>query len=147
MTISPDQLDDGAADGSAIMRQFVPASPFVALLGVRLEEISDGAATLLVPYRPDLTTVGTMMHGGVIAAAADIGVMVAAWAGRPVPDKLRGVTASLSINFVAPLVEDGLRVRAHRLSTGRRTSHVRCDMYSATADALVASATGTYQVG
>ncbi|KXO90403.1 thioesterase [Tsukamurella pulmonis] len=129
------------------MQQFVPASPFVALLGVQLEEIGDGAATLLVPYRPDLTTVGTMMHGGLIAAAADIGVMVAAWAGRPVPDKLRGVTASLSLNFIAPLIEDGLRVRAHRLSTGRRTSHVRCEMYSQTADALVASATGTYQVG
>ncbi|KXO97238.1 Uncharacterized protein, possibly involved in aromatic compounds catabolism (plasmid) [Tsukamurella tyrosinosolvens] len=147
MTISPDQLDAGVADGSEIMKQFVPASPFVALLGVQLEEISDGAATLLVPYRPDLTTVGTMMHGGLIAAAADIGVMVAAWAGRPVPDKLRGVTASLSLNFIAPLIEDGLRVRAHRLSTGRRTSHVRCDMFSQTGDALVASATGTYQVG
>ncbi|AUN39514.1 PaaI family thioesterase [Tsukamurella tyrosinosolvens] len=147
MTISPDQLDAGVADGSEIMKQFVPASPFVALLGVQLEEISDGAATLLVPYRPDLTTVGTMMHGGLIAAAADIGVMVAAWAGRPVPDKLRGVTASLSLNFIAPLIEDGLRVRAHRLSTGRRTSHVRCDMFSQTGDALIASATGTYQVG
>lgn len=147
MTVSPDQLGSGAADGSEIMRQFVPASPFVALLGVRLEEISDGAATLLVPYRPDLTTVGTMVHGGLIAAAADVGVMVAAWAGRPVPDKLRGVTASLSLNFIAPLIEDGLRVRAHRLSTGRRTSHVRCDMYAQTGDVLVASATGTYQVG
>jgi len=147
MTISPEQLDAGVADGSEIMKQFVPASPFVALLGVQLEEITDGAATLLVPYRPDLTTVGTMMHGGLIAAAADIGVMVAAWAGRPVPDKLRGVTASLSINFIAPLIEDGLRVRAHRLSTGRKTSHVRCDMFSQTGDTLVASATGTYQVG
>lgn len=147
MTISPDQLDAGVADGSEIMKQFVPASPFVALLGVQLEENSDGAATLLVPYRPDLTTVGTMMHGGLIAAAADIGVMVAAWAGRPVPDKLRGVTASLSLNFIAPLIEDGLRVRAHRLSTGRRTSHVRCDMFSQTGDVLIASATGTYQVG
>lgn len=147
MTISPDQLDAGVADGSEIMKQFVPASPFVALLGVQLEEISDGAATLLVPYRPDLTTVGTMMHGGLIAAAADIGVMVAAWAGRPVPDKLRGVTASLSLNFIARLIEDGLRVRAHRLSTGRRTSHVRCDMFSQTGDVLIESATGTYQVG
>ncbi|NMD55144.1 MULTISPECIES: PaaI family thioesterase [Tsukamurella] len=147
MTVSPDHLDAAVADGSEIMKQFVPASPFVALLGVQLEEITDGAATLLVPYRPELTTVGTMMHGGLIAAAADIGVMVAAWAGRPVPDKLRGVTASLSLNFIAPLMEDGLRVRAHRLSTGRRTSHVRCEMYSESGDALVASATGTYQVG
>ena len=147
MTMSPDQHDAGAADGSEIMKQFVPASPFVALLGVQLEDIADGAATLLVPYRPDLTTVGTMMHGGLIAAAADIGVMVAAWAGRPVPDKLRGVTASLSLNFIAPLIEDGLRVRAHRLSTGRKTSHVRCDMYSESRDALIASATGTYQIG
>lgn len=147
MTISPDQLDAGATDGTEIMRLFVPASPFVSLLGVDLEDITDGAATLLVPYRPELTTVGTMMHGGLIAAAADIGVMVAAWAGRPVPDKLRGVTASLSVNFIAPLMEDGLRVRAHRLSTGRKTSHVRCEMYSQTDDRLVASATGTYQVG
>ncbi|MET9328821.1 PaaI family thioesterase [Tsukamurella sp. NPDC003166] len=147
MTVSADQLDAGAADGSEIMKQFVPASPFVALLGVQLEDISDGAATLLVPYRSDLTTVGTMMHGGLIAAAADIGVMVAAWAGRPVPDKLRGVTASLALNFIAPLLEDGLRVRAHRLSTGRKTSHVRCDMYSESGDVLIASATGTYQIG
>lgn len=147
MTVSPDQLAPETTNGSEVMRQFLPQSPYVRLLGVELRQIDDHGAELMIAYRPELTTVGTMVHGGLIAAAADIGIMVAAWAGRPVPDKLRGVTASLSVNFIAPLLEDGLIVRAHRLSTGRKTSHVRCDLHAASTDELIATATGTYQVG
>lgn len=43
-----------------------------------------------------------MIHGGAIAALADITVMAVAWLGAPLPQRMRGVTTSMDIEFVAP---------------------------------------------
>ncbi|QTI71177.1 PaaI family thioesterase [Gordonia polyisoprenivorans] len=134
-------------DGSMVMRALIPQSPFVATLGITLDDISDGHAELRMPFRPDLTTVGEMVHGGALSACADIGVMAAAWSGREIPATLRGVTTSLSVTFVSPLIAADLRIVADRLYGGKRLCHCTVDLRSATDDTLVARATGTYQVG
>ncbi len=134
-------------DGSAVMRALIPQSPFVVALGISLTAITDGHAELLMPYRPELTTVGQMVHGGAISACADIGVMAAAWAGREVPEKLRGVTTSLNVTFISPLGDDYLRIVADRLHNGKRLCHCSVDLVAASTDTLVARAIGTYQVG
>lgn len=145
MTISPDVTQ--AVDGSDAMRRFVPHSPFVQVLGIQLVTLGDGEAELVMPYRPELTTIGTMVHGGALAAAADIGLMVAAWAGRPVPDKVRGVTTSLSISFLSPLDADDLRIVGTTLHGGRQLVHGSVELRAAADDRLVATALGTYKVG
>ena len=145
MTISPDVTQ--AVDGSDAMRRFIPHSPFVQLLGIRLVELGDGTAELVMPYRPELTTIGDMVHGGALAAAADIGLMVAAWAGRPVPDKVRGVTTSLTVTFLTPLEADDLRVVGSTLHAGRQLVHGSVELRAAADGRLVATALGTYKVG
>ncbi|OBC05418.1 thioesterase [Gordonia sp. 852002-50816_SCH5313054-c] len=135
------------ADGSEAISLLIPRSPFVAELGLRLTDISDGHAELVMPYRPELTTVGEMVHGGAISACADIGIMAAAWAGRPIPDRLRGVTTSMSVSFINPLIADDLRIVADRLHNGNRLCHCTVDLISASAGQLVARATGAYQIG
>jgi D-methionine transport system substrate-binding protein len=40
--------DEAAVDGSDVMRRFLPESPFVGHLGIRLEDLGDGTATLTV---------------------------------------------------------------------------------------------------
>jgi hypothetical protein len=57
--------------GAAPMRGFVPASPFAALLGVRVAETDDGRAVLELPWRDDLATKSTTTHGGAIATLLD----------------------------------------------------------------------------
>ncbi|NLU82384.1 PaaI family thioesterase [Rhodococcus sp. HNM0569] len=129
------------------MRAFLPHSPFVDRLGITLSEIGDDHAVLRMPYSPEHTTVGTMVHGGALAACIDIGIMTAAWAGPRVPATLRGVTVSLSVEFLDPAFEEDVVVRAQRVRQGRRLSVCSVDLEGATSGKLLAKALGTYQVG
>lgn len=58
---------------------------------------------MLLPYRPELTTLADVMHGGAIAALLDVAGAAAAWADDTRPDQVVGATVSLSINYLAPV--------------------------------------------
>ena len=73
------------------------ASPFVAKLGIVADVLDADEVRLRLPWDPSNVTLGDMVHGGAIAALADVTVMAAAWAGAEVPDSLRGVTTSMAI--------------------------------------------------
>jgi uncharacterized protein (TIGR00369 family) len=132
-------------DGAALMRQFVPSSPFAALLGLRVVETDDGRAVLELPWRPELATMGATAHGGAIATLLDTAAMVAAWCGAPEPTSLRGSTASLSISYLAPAEAADLRATAQVLRRGRSLTHVEVEV---TADGgRVAKGLVAYRVG
>lgn len=84
-----------------IIQQFVPNSPLVQLLGIRLEAIEDGRAELVLPFRPELATMDDVVHGGAIAALIDTAGMAATWSDDTEPDSLAGSTVSLNVNYVA----------------------------------------------
>jgi uncharacterized protein (TIGR00369 family) len=88
--------------GADVMAQFIPRSPFVAKLGIVAEVLDADEVRLRLPWDPSNVTLGDMVHGGAIAALADVTVMAAAWAGAEVPDSLRGVTTSMALQFLAP---------------------------------------------
>src|SRR4029077_4330291 len=54
------------------------------------------------PWDPTNVTLGDMVHGGAIAALADVTVMAAAWAGVQAAESLRGVTTSMAVQSLAP---------------------------------------------
>lgn len=85
-------------------------------MGAVLIEIGDGQVKLRLPFRDDLVTVGSMVHGGAIAAVADFGVMVAAWAGLDIPEKVRGVTVSLSVDYIEPAIAEDLDIVGTRFA-------------------------------
>lgn len=140
-------LDHPPPTGSESMRLFIPQSPFVQFLGIHLVDIADGRTRLRMPYRPELVTVGTMVHGGAIAACMDIGVMVAAWSGPRMPEQLRGVTVSLSAEFVEPALAESLDIIGTRVRAGRRLQSCAVDVVTTTGERLVAKGLGTYQLG
>lgn len=140
-------LDHPPPTGSESMRLFIPQSPFVQLLGIHLVTISDGDARLRMPYRTELVTVGNMVHGGAIAACIDIGIMVAAWAGPQMPEQPRGVTVSLTTEFVRPAHEESLDIIGTRIRTGRRLQSCAVDIVTTTDERIIAKGLGTYQVG
>ncbi|HVW79984.1 MAG TPA: PaaI family thioesterase [Mycobacteriales bacterium] len=134
------------ADGREIMRGFIPASPLVALLGIQIVSLGDDEATLSLPYRPELTTVGEVVHGGAIAALADTAVMAACWCYDDPPESLRGSTVDLTVHYLAPALASDLSAHARVLRRGRRICHVGAAVTDS-GGTEVAHAVGTYQIG
>src|SRR5580698_1491378 len=133
-------------DGREIMRGFIPASPLVALLGIEIGSLGDDEATLVLPYRPELTTIGEVVHGGAIAALADTAVMAACWCYDDPPESLRGSTVDLTVHYLAPAKASDLTAHARVLRRGRRICHAEASVTDASG-ARVAHAVGTYQIG
>lgn len=133
--------------GSEAMTMFLPNSPYVRHMGIELVEISEGSARLRMPFREELVTVGDMVHGGALAGCIDIGIMAAAWSGERVPEKLRGVTVSMAVEFVAPAQAESVDIVARRVRAGRRLSTCAVDIVATGTGRLIATGLGTYQVG
>ena len=84
-----------------IIRAFVPHSPLIGLLGIELVDVEPDVARLRLPYRPELATMGDVVHGGAIAALLDTASMAAAWSDDTVPESVAGATVSMSVDYVA----------------------------------------------
>lgn len=141
-------MTDAPTTGSDAMRMFFPGSPFIGTLGVEVIDLGEGSARLRMPFVDANTTIGPMVHGGAIAACIDLGIMAAAWAGEgPVPEQLRGVTVSMSVNFIAPAMNDDIEIIGTRLRRGRKLSHCSVEIRTRSDDQLVATGSGVYQVG
>ena len=135
-----------APTGTDIIRQFVPASPFVQHLGIELVDLGDGKATLRLPFREELVTIGRVVHGGALAALVDTAVMAAAWAGAEAPEQLRGATVDLSLAYLAPASAEDVTAVAGVLRRGRRLVSVAVDVHTASGTHVV-HALATYQIG
>ena len=97
-------------------------------------------------FEKNIRQIADMVHGGAIAALADVTVMAAAWAQAEVPDSLRGVTVSMTISYLAPARATDLIGLGRVLRQGR--SLVNCDVDIVTPDGeAVAKAIATYKVG
>lgn len=88
------------ADGAALMREFIKHSPFAQTLGLELIEIETDHAAIRLPFRPELSTFGTVLHGGAIATAADVAAMAAAFAGAEFSGIPKGATVGFSLNYL-----------------------------------------------
>jgi uncharacterized protein (TIGR00369 family) len=128
------------------MAQFIPQSPFVGKLGIVAEVLVGEEVRLRMPWDPTNVTLGDMVHGGAIAALADVTVMAAAWAGVQAAASLRGVTTSMAVQFLAPARGTDLIGIGRVLRQGKTL--VSCDVDVVTPDGeLVAKAIATYKVG
>ena len=105
-----------------IIEQFIPHSPLVGHLGMRLESIGTDEATLVLPYRQELATQDDIVHGGAIAALIDTAGMAACWADDAVPDSLTGATVTLNVNYLA--AARGQELAAHAVVVRRGRSMV-----------------------
>jgi uncharacterized protein (TIGR00369 family) len=141
MSISRD-----AQTGAQVMAQFIPQSPFVAKLGIVVESLGTDEVRLRLPWDPANVTIGDVVHGGAIATLADVAVMAAAWAGADVPDNVRGVTTSMSVQFLAPARATDLTAIGRVLRRGRTLVNCDVDVIAGSGEP-VAKAIATYKVG
>lgn len=137
---------DTALSGEEIMRQFFPTSPYVAYQGIQLTEMQPDMAILTMPFRDELVTIGTTVHGGAIASLIDTAAMVAAWAGATVPANGRGTTVGLTVNYLAAAQSEDLKAIARVLRRGRSLVYLDVEVQNP-AGMLVAKGLATYKLG
>jgi uncharacterized protein (TIGR00369 family) len=132
--------------GAEVMAEFLPQSPFVAKLGIVAELLDGDEVRLRMPWDPTNVTLGDMVHGGAIAALADVTVMAAAWAGVEAAESLRGVTTSMAMQYLSPARATDLVGVGRVLRRGKTL--VNCDVDVLTPEGeAVAKAIATYKVG
>lgn len=136
----------GPSTGRDVIAAFLPQSPFVAKLGIVVEQLGDDEVRLRLPWDPTNVTVGDIVHGGAIATLADLTIMAAAWCGAHAPPELRGVTVSLTVDFMAPARATDVIGVGRVLRRGR--SLVNCEAEIVDPEGrLLAKALATYKVG
>jgi uncharacterized protein (TIGR00369 family) len=104
---------------SEAIAAFVPASPFVGHLGIRLAELEPDRAVLELPFDERLATLGEVIHGGAIATLIDTAGMAAAWADDERPESFRGSTVSMNVDYLAAAAGTDLRAGARVVRRGR----------------------------
>jgi uncharacterized protein (TIGR00369 family) len=101
--------------------------PFVELLGIELEDIGLGTATLGIDVRKELTQNHGVVHGGAIASLID---SATAFAIIPLlSPKERVTTVDLTISYLRPLTGGRVRAVATVLRAGRRLFVVSADVF------------------
>jgi uncharacterized protein (TIGR00369 family) len=108
-----------------VVAQFIPNSPLVAHLGIRVAELGDDRAVLVLPFAEQNVTIGDVVHGGAISALIDTAGMAAAWCNDDPPGS-GGGTISLNVDFAAPAARTDLTATAVAYRRGGRTCF--CDV-------------------
>jgi uncharacterized protein (TIGR00369 family) len=103
----------------AAVAELMPATPYLAGLGVVIERYEPDSVTLRLPFRPDLTNDGTYYHGGVIAAAIDTAGAAAAWSNHDFNKGARASTVSMSIQYVGAAKQSDLICHARVIRRGK----------------------------
>ncbi|QBD83651.1 PaaI family thioesterase [Ktedonosporobacter rubrisoli] len=129
-----------------MIRQFLPLSPYVTYLGIQLTTMERDLATLTLPFREPMVTIGTVVHGGAIASLIDTAAMVAAWSGAEQQAKLRGSTVGLTVSYLAPAQQEDIIATARVLRRGRSLVYLDVEVSGASGNP-VARGLVTYKLG
>ncbi|WP_322997719.1 PaaI family thioesterase [Castellaniella sp.] len=93
--------------------------PFAAVLGIEVQDIRYGQATLRLPPNPANQRLGGIVAGPMLMGLADLALYAAVVSATGVPES---VTASLTINFLRGAPAGGIIAQAQILKTGRMTA-------------------------
>jgi len=115
--------------------------PFAKLLGIKLEAIEPGDATLSLQIRDDFRQNAGVVHGGVIASLID---SATAFAILPLlnPEE-RTTTVDLTISYLRPLVAGVIVARAKVVRAGKRIIATSAELFDGDGK-LAATALSTY---
>ncbi|MGW4719253.1 PaaI family thioesterase [Nocardia sp. NPDC004260] len=123
-------------------KKILAAQPFAALVGTEITAFGDGAATLVIPLRRELTQQFGYVHGGVLAYAADNALTFAA--GTVLGPNV--LTGGVTVTYLRPAAGERLRVESIVTGSTSRQAVARCEIYAESPDRepiLCAVAQGT----
>lgn len=135
------------ADMTALARQFIQALPHAVMLGMEPQEMGEGVASILMPYKPDLIgdPVTGVIHGGAVSALMDTCCGAAVMCH---PDNGGGTaTIDLRIDYMrAATPGQTIVARATCYHFTRSVAFVRAVAMDDDTDNPVATATGAFTV-
>ena len=115
--------------------------PFAKLLGIELEEIDSGIATLAFDIKPEMKQNHGVVHGGAIASLIDSATAFAIISLLPLTE--HATTVDLTISYLRPLTEGRVRAVARVLRSGKRLIVVSAELFDE-GGSLAATALSTY---
>lgn len=101
--------------------------PFAKLLGLELEHVGSGTATLALDVRNELTQNNGIVHGGAIASLIDTATAFAIIS--LLAPRERVTTVDLTISYLRPLTSGRLRAVAKVVRAGRRLIVVSAEVF------------------
>ena len=136
------EVRTAAERNAEFAREFQKKIPFVGHLGIEVDSIGEGKATLSVKLRPDFTNSFGTAHGGLIMSIMDVALCTAARSQHP--DSIGVITIDLSLSFIG-VGKGKLIAEARVLKPGRNTVFTEGEVRNEDGS-LVAKAIGTVRV-
>ncbi len=115
--------------------------PYAKLLGLEVEKVAMGTATLVLPVRKELTQNHGVVHGGAVASLID---SATAFAIIPLlSPKEKVTTVDLTISYLRPVTSGQMKAVAKVIRAGRRLIAVSAEVFNSD-ETLTATALSTY---
>ncbi len=115
--------------------------PFARLLGIELEEVGSGTATLGLNVRRELTQNHGVVHGGAIASLIDTATAFAILSLLGPGEKV--TTVDLTISYLRPVTDGRITAIAKVVRAGRRLFVVSAEVFGQD-EKLATTALSTY---
>lgn len=109
------------------IQKAVDSVPYAHLLGIELDNISKGTATLGLDVRKELTQNYGVVHGGAIASIIDTAMAFAIITLLAPREKV--TTVDLTISYLRPLTKGRITAVAKVVRAGRRLFAVSADVF------------------
>lgn len=112
----PAAIDPGMAQ---FVENILAGSQVAKRLGISLRMVEPERVVMFLPYDPANITVGTTVHGGVIATLIDIAGAAGSASGADSSKTTRGATTSLVVNYLNAANGIDLEAEANVIKRGR----------------------------
>jgi uncharacterized protein (TIGR00369 family) len=123
------------------IQKTIETVPFARLLGIELDDVSRGAATLGLPLRKELMQNRGLVHGGAIASLIDTATAFAIISLLAPGEKVS--TVDLAISYLRPLTHGRITAAAKVVRGGRRLFVVSANVFDGDGK-LATTALSTY---
>jgi len=123
------------------IQKAIATVPFAHLLGIEVEEVASGTATLSLEIRNELKQNHGVVHGGAVASLIDTATAFAII--TQLKPEERVSTVDLTISYLRPLSEGHVKAVARVLRAGRRLFVVSAEVFGDD-EKLAATALSTY---
>ena len=136
-------MKTGRLDSAHVKRlsQALDSVPFAKFLGIELDEIDAGVATLSFEIKPELKQNHGVVHGGAIASLIDSATAFAIISLLPTDE--HATTVDLTISYLRPLTQGRARAVARVIRSGKRLIVVTAELFD-DRGTLAATALSTY---
>jgi uncharacterized protein (TIGR00369 family) len=138
--------DAPQASPAEMAQQWLAASPFINLLGMKVTTYEKDLARITLPFKEELVTIADVVHGGAISSLVDTAAAAAAWSGAEGVTTLRGTTVGMHVSFLAAARSAELVAEARVVRRGKSICFCEVDVTDAEGE-VVAKGMVTYKLG